>query len=174
MKKVILLSAASLIASMTLANEDLNLGGKERWEAKHTGYICDAFKAPTDAPLLHQDMNVQFEVLRTDKTLDNGLVLATFEAEGETCRYSALLFADNAASTINFVDSKAYGLNKNVDCSEGKEILDLHLENNDYLYWGHPHHVTIMMPVESASDICGEGATHIGLDFTVSKFLGER
>ena len=62
MKKVILLSAASLIASMTLANEDLNLGGKERWEAKHTGYICDAFKAPTDAPLLHQDMNVQFEL----------------------------------------------------------------------------------------------------------------
>ena len=168
------ISALALLSVTTFANEDLNLGGQERWEAKSTGYICEAYKSSPSAPKSHEDLNVEFEVLRTDKTLDNGLVLATFNEGTSQCRYSALLFADNAASTIRLVESKAYAINGSSDCIEGKELLDNQLFDNDYLYWGHPHHVSIMMPVQSAKVICGEGATHVGLDFTVSKFLGNR
>ncbi len=173
MKNKFLKTAIALISLSAFASGDLTLEG-ERWEAKHTGYKCGAFSSEAQAPLSHQRLNVNFEVLRTDKTLDNGLVLASFEVGGSKCRYSALLLADNDASTIKLVDSKAYSLDEGVSCEEGRQILDENLASNDYLYWGHPHHVTIMMPVHSAEEICGSGATHVGLDFTVSRFLGRR
>lgn len=169
-----LVGLLSVVSLSTFATTDLDLDGAERWEAGATGYRCGAFGDSSVAPLSHQDLNVNFEYLRTDITLDNGLVKATFEQNGTLCSYSALLLADNAASTIKFVKSKAYAVEGNGSCLEGKSLLDEQLADNDYLYWGHPHHVTIMVPTSSASEICGEGATHMGIDFTVSRFLGKR
>jgi len=171
--KFTLLGLLTIFSSLSFANEDLKLPG-ERWEAKSTGYRCAAFAADSNSPLSHEQLNVEFEVLRTDKSLDNGIVFATFEQDQSSCRYSAILLADNAASTIALVKSKAYATQGSSDCLKGKAILDAHLSSNEYLYWGHPHHVTIMMPVASAQEVCGVGATHVGLDFTVSKFLGTR
>lgn len=173
MRKQLFMTLITAISFSAFANSDLSIDGA-RWEAKNLGYKCDAFTDESEGPIAHQNHNVKFETLVTDKTLDNGLVKATFNEEGETCRYSAILFADNAASTIKLVDSKAYSTNGKSNCSNGKAILDTSLAMNDYLYWGHPHHVTIMMPAASAASICGAGATHIGLDFVVSKFLGQR
>lgn len=168
MKKILFTALFIMTTATAFANTDLELVG-EKWEAKHTGYTCDAFKGESNPPLSHDDFQVNFEVLRTDSTLDNGLVLGTFVEEGNTCRYSAILLADNDASTIKLVQSKAYSIDGDSLCLEGKQMLDANLMSNDYLYWGHPHHVTIMMPVANAESICGAGATHIGLDFTVSR-----
>ncbi|MCO4754451.1 MAG: hypothetical protein KC478_08200 [Bacteriovoracaceae bacterium] len=173
MKKKLLSTFMAFASVTAFANNDLVLDGA-RWEAKAQGYKCGAFNEQVQGPLSHQELQVNFETLVTDRTLDNGLVKATFIQDGVTCSYSALLLADNTASTIGLVESKAYAIDGDADCSIGQNVLDASLADNDYLYWGHPHHVTIMMPAASASVVCGEGATHVGLDFVVSKFLGER
>ncbi len=144
--------------------QDLTLPG-ERWIANSDGYICAAYGADVGAPALHSELDVQFENLKTDRSLDNGLLTATFVEQGTVCRYSALLFADNAASTIKLVESKAYSVDGASDCLVGKELLDEQLTFNDYLYWGHPHRATIMVPSESAEALCGVGSTHIGINF---------
>jgi hypothetical protein len=165
LKKVIL---TLLFSSSAFANTDLVLPG-ERWLAKASGYICQAFGAKVEAPSIHQEMNLRFESISTDRTLDNGLIKATFSENGTLCRYSAILLADNDQSTIKLVKSKAYAPNQNeVECEEGKSILDENLASNNYLYWGHPHHLTILSPVEGSQVICGDSATHVGIDFVVS------
>lgn len=164
--KLLLLTV--LLTTNAFANTDLVLDG-ERWEAKHAGYICGADEALSGTPVEHDQFQVKFEVLRTDYSLDNVLTLATFVEDNTTCRYSAILFADNAASTIKLVESRAYAVNGGSDCLAGKEMLDANLASNDYLYWGRrPHHATIMMPVSDADIICGAGATHVGIDFAVT------
>ncbi len=162
MKKAIL-GALMALSTLTQA-QDLTLPG-ERWLANADGYICAAYGADVGAPALHSEIDVQFETLKTDRSLDNGLIKATFVEGGSVCSYTALLFADNAASTIKLVDSKAYALDGASDCVVGKEILDGQLEFNDYLYWGRPHRATIMVPSESAEALCGAGSTHIGINF---------
>lgn len=162
MKKVIFATLMA-ISAVTQA-QDLTLPG-ERWIAKADGYICAAYGADVGAPALHSELDIQFENLKTDRSLDNGLLTATFIEEGAVCRYSALLFADNGASTIKLVDSKAYSVDGTSDCIVGKELLDRQLEFNDYLYWGHPHRATIMVPSESAQALCGAGSTHVGINF---------
>lgn len=167
MKKFIaasLLSIASL--SSAIANEgDLVLAG-EKWIASFKNYNCAAFGQPVSAPAAFQKLNVVFEKITTDATLDNGLLKATFTEGGASCRYNAILFADNAASTIRLVDSKAYAPAKNSDCAEGKRMIDSALEANNYLYWGHPHNLTIMAPALGAEAVCGNGL--VGINFVVS------
>ncbi|MFG1501323.1 hypothetical protein ABMA70_14035 [Halobacteriovorax sp. XZX-3] len=172
MMKKSLIALLSLLSVSAIANTDLVLEG-ERWLAQHKGYVCAAFTDYTNAPASHNNMNVKFEKLSTDYTLDNILIKATFEnVDGIECSYSSILFADNAASTIDLVDSRAFSkVDASADCSEGKAVLDAQLANNDYLYWGHPHHATIMVPATGAAEVCGEGATHIGIDFMVYKRL---
>lgn len=156
------------MSSTVFAGDDLVLEG-QKWEAKANGYTCNAFTEQSKAPTKHEQFNVQFDVLRTDRTLDNALILAKFTEEDSICRYSAILLADNDASTIKLVDSHSYASTGSSLCLQGKNVLDESLASNEYLYWGHPHHATIMMPADSASKICGEDATHVGLDFIVSR-----
>jgi hypothetical protein len=170
MKQTIL---AGLIMMSGLAGaSDLTIPG-ERWLAKGEGYRCAAYGTDVVAPTSHSDMNVTFEQITTDRTLDNGLLKASFTENGVECRYSAILLADNAAGTIGLVESKAYSVDGTVDCETGKEVLDNQLEFNDYLYWGHPHRLTIMIPDASAEGVCGVGATHIGINFVVAGFIGQ-
>lgn len=159
----------AFLATLSLsafANEgDLVLQG-EKWVAKHTGYKCAAFGADVARPASLEKLNVAFEKVTTDSTLDNGLIKATFTEDGVVCRYSAIIFADNAASTIRLVQSKSYSPSKASDCAEGKRVLDAAFESINYLYWGHPHNLTMMVPVEGAQATCG--ADVIGINFVVS------
>lgn len=172
MFKKSLIALVALVSVSSFAQTDLVLEG-ERWLAKNKGYVCGAFTDYTAAPSSHADMNVVWGDLSTDYTLDNILIKATFDnADGVECSYSTFLFADNDASTIEFLESRAFSkVDASADCSEGKAILDAQLEFNDYLYWGHPHHATLMVPAAGAAEVCGAGATHIGIDFMVYKRL---
>lgn len=168
--KIFIIVISFLIANMTLAMSDLELEGA-RWEAKSTGYLCRAYGEKVEKPQSYKNLNLNFELLRTDRSLDNGFILANYREGKADCRYSAILFADNDASTIELVKSHAYAIYGNSSCEKGKKLLDQQFEFNSYLYWGHPHHVTIMLPFENAEEICGENTTHIGLDFTVSGLI---
>lgn len=159
-----LLLTASL--SSYAQSGDLVLQG-EKWIAKHTGVVCAAFTPHVSLPSGFANIDVKFEKITTDMTLDNGLIKATFVENGNLCRYNAFLFADNAASTIRLVESKAYSEVKNADCSNGKSVLDAAFEANDYLYYCHPHNLAIMVPVEGAAAVCN-GSKLIGINFVVA------
>ena len=165
MKFIIATVFAALSLSAFAQEGDLVLQG-EKWIAKFTGYKCAAFGADVARPAALEKLNVVFEKLTTDSTLDNGLVKATFTQDGVNCRYNAIIFADNAASTIRLVESKSYSPEKKSECNEGKVVLDAALESIDYLYWGHPHNLTRMAPVEGAEAVCGNGL--IGFNFVVA------
>lgn len=159
----------AVLATLSLsafANEgDLVLQGA-KWAAKHTGYKCAAFGADVARPAAFEKLNVSFEGLTSDSTLDNGLIKGTFTENGVTCRYNAIIFADNAASTIRLVESKAYSPSKASDCAEGKRVIDAAFESLNYLYWGHPHNLTMMVPVAGAEAVCGSNV--VGINFVVS------
>lgn len=161
------LTLALLISSQAFAQTgDLTLPG-EKWVASFNGYVCDASGNKVTAPKAFSDINVKFERMTTDSTLDNGLIKATFEEEGKACRYSAIIFADNALKTSRLVQSKAYAVADDSDCQAGKDVIDAAFEHNDYLYYGHPHNLAFMAPVAGASDVC-EGASLVGVNFVVS------
>jgi hypothetical protein len=154
LKNVVLMIILSL-STKVFADTDLSIG--------------QAFSAPVEAPASFKNLNLNFEKVVTDFTLDNGVLTATFDVNGSVCRYSAVLLADNENAKIKLVQSKAYALNNDVDCTNAKDLLDgLLIPNNDYLYYGHPHNIAIMVESSEAKDICGESATRFGINFVVS------
>ena len=160
--------ALFLVAQTSFAETDLSIPG-EKWLGKFTGYVCQPFGEKIEGPKTHRAMNVKFETVVTDSTLDNGVLKATFECNGAVCRYSAVMLADNTASLITMVESKAYSLTEGVDCSEGKAVLDEQLvASNDYFYYGHPHNMALKVVTDEAKEICGESATHVGVNFVVA------
>ncbi len=166
-KLIVSLLATALLATSALASdEDLTLPG-ERWLATFDKYICAAFGPEAEQPEGYASLNVKFEQLTTDHSLDNGLIKATFEENGVLCRYSALVLADNAAATIKLVESKAYAPSKQANCADGRAVVDQTLEDNSYLYYGHPHNLAIMVPVSGAANVCGSDATAVGVNFVV-------
>ncbi len=46
------------------------------------------------------------------------------------------MLADNAASTVKLVHSKAYATAGDGSCFEGQAVVDDALLSNDYLYYG--------------------------------------
>lgn len=167
MKKLLLVAMVLSSVSAFAQESDLTIPG-EKWIAKFNKYVCAAFEDGVPATTTHSDLNIQFSQITTDYTLDNGLIKATFTQDGVTCRYSAIMFADNAASTIKLIESKAFAPEGGSDCNLGREVIDSQLIMNDYLYYGHPHNLAIMVPDSRASEVCGEAATHIGINFVVS------
>lgn len=167
MKQLIMFSLLliSSLGSVAAQENDLNLPG-EKWIASHSGYMCAAYGETVSAPSAFSDINVKFEKITTDSTLDNGLLKATFEEDGATCRYSALIFADNAAATIRLVESKAFSHESESSCAHGKSIIDAAFESTNYLYWGHPHNLTVMVPVAGAETVCNGNL--VGVNFVVS------
>lgn len=173
MKKLVLSAFAMnlILAFPAFAQAgDLTLPG-EKWLATFDKYVCEAFGEPVTRPQALERLNATFERLTTDSTLDNVLLKATFEENGKTCRYNAILFADNAAQTYTLVQSIAYdpaGAGSSYrDCSAGKAVLDNALSGHPYLYYGHPHNVALMMTGVGAEAICGSGAQAIGANFMV-------
>lgn len=172
----LLLASFLFVASFSSAfaqEADLSIPG-EKWVAKFTGYICAAFTPNVAQPADHAALKVKFETVTTDSTLDNGVIRGTFENNGKVCRYSAIILADNAASTLRLVQSKAFSTEADVDCSEGKSILDAGFEANNYLYYGHPHNLAIMTPMAGAAEVCGAGAQFVGVNFVVAGKLPQK
>jgi hypothetical protein len=172
MKKIILASLLSILSTHSFAqNGDLVLKG-EKWIAAFKGYVCSKDGQTVQAPKGFADLNVVFETLTTDATLDNGLIKAKFTAKNKVvCNYSALIFADNAAYTMRLVESKAFTpankLRFNTACDNGKMIIDAALESNEYLYYGKPHNIALMAPVEGSEKVCG-ALKRVGINFVVS------
>lgn len=167
MKTFLALIAVSLISTSSFAHEgDLVLPG-EKWAATFTGYVCSTTEKATEAPAAFTKYNVAFERMTSDSTLDNGLIKATFVENGKACRYSAIILADNAASTSRLVESKAFSTEDNSECAEGKAIIDAAFESNTYLYYGKPHNIAFMAPLEGAETSC-PGSSMVGVNFVVS------
>ncbi len=168
MKNKLLVLGLSAFTMINVSANDLSIPG-EKWVGKFTGYVCGLTASKVPAPKTYRDLNVNFETVVTDSTLDNGVLKATFEVNGNVCRYSAIMLADNTNSTIKMIESKAYALDGVTDCSIGKEILDEQLlPENAYLYYGHPHNMAIMVESPEAQEYCGEKATHFGINFVVA------
>ncbi len=170
MKKIALTAFVALFSMASAFAQDvrdLSLPG-EKWVAKHTGYVCSTSTTATAIPTELDALKVKFERITTDSTLDNGLIKASFEENGVACRYNAIVFADNAASTMKLVESKAYSVVDGSECAVGKAVIDILLIENDYLYYGRPHNLAIMIPSASAEAICGAGAEFVGINFIVS------
>lgn len=151
-----------------VAAEDLSLPGA-RWLGNANGFVCaDATTKQVQKPASLEQFAVNFESVTTDYSLDNGLLKAGFVEDGVSCRYSALILADNAAKTLKLVNSVAFAPDAGSSCENGKALLDGYLQANTYLYWGRPHHLTILVEDSSAAVVCGEGATSFGIDFVLA------
>ncbi|MES2527321.1 MAG: hypothetical protein V4598_09540 [Bdellovibrionota bacterium] len=157
---------AALFSFSAFATEgDLTIPN-QKWKSTFKNYNCAAFGPAIEVPASHRGLDVKFETITTDSTLDNGLLKASFTEGGKACRYSAILLADNAAATIRIVESKAFAPVDDSTCAAGKAILDRNLEANNYLYWGHPHNLTILAPSEDAQALCG--SDYVGINFVVT------
>lgn len=166
MKKMFVLALVLTTSLNAMAHEnDLVLPGA-KWIATFKNYLCTAFGTATDRPSALEQYQVAFETVVTDSTLDNGLIKASFVENGTACRYNAILLADNAAATLRLVNSISFATSGSGDCLAGKTVLDAALESNDYLYWGHPHNLSIMAPVAGAREICN--ADLVGINFVVT------
>ncbi len=159
---------AMFFSSLAFAQTDIQLP-QEKWAGQFTKFVCDDSGQAVSAPTTMSNMNVNFEMISTDRTLDNALLRATFTENGRTCRYNAVLFADNANNRVQLVQSLAFTTEGEAtayrDCVQGKEVLDQLLLDNEYLYYGHPHNLAIMAPMVDAANVCGEGAEFVGINF---------
>lgn len=167
MTKMALASLCLFAAIPALATQDLELPG-QRWLAKNTGFVCATPTKAAEAPSAFSELQVSFKTLTTDYSLDNALVKAEFVEDGSLCSYSALMFADNAAYTIKLVQSNAFAPDQKGSCEKGKALLDEALAFNEYLYWGHPHHVTLMIKDKEAAAACGLSSDKVGIDFVLA------
>lgn len=169
-KVMTLISVVSVLATSAMAADgDLVLPG-EKWVAGLDSYICQPFQPSVARPEAYEAMDLQFERLSTDSTLDNVLLVATYKEDGADCRYSAILFADNAAFTVKHLDSKAYAPNGGSTCAAGKALIDSQFAGTvQYHYYGHPHHIALVLPFADAEKVCGAGATTIAPDFVLKK-----
>ncbi len=165
--KNLFIALALAVSGAAYAQEgDLVLPGA-KWNAKFTGFICAAFTPVVERPAAFAEYNVVFENIVSDSTLDNGLIKATFEDHGTACRYNLMVLADNAASTMRFVMSKAYATAGDSEhCEHGKAMLDGFFEANNYLYYGHPHNLAVMGQAAGAREVCN--ADSIGVNFVVT------
>ncbi len=168
MKKITALSLLALISMSSAFAQDSDLTiPNQKWVATFNKYICAASGPAVTAPSAFSQYQVSFDKITTDSTLDNGLLKATFVEDGQTCRYSAIVFADNAAFTLRLVESRAYAPTKRSHCAAGKAVLDAAFESNNYLYYGHPHNLGIMVPVAGVEAVC-PGAAVMGVNFVVT------
>lgn len=167
MKKVILGLSLATLASSAFA-QDINFGAQERWLAQFGSYTCGgaANTAALKEPAELRTRAVVFTYMTTDYTLDNGKFVASFYEKGTECRYNLVGDADNVNMIFTKTNSHAYSINGGAveNCAEGKAYLDsLFATPNNYFY----KHGTMSMQVAvaDAAEVCGEGATHVGVFF---------
>ena len=158
MKKVVF-AALALLSTLTSAN-DLTIPG-ERWLGEFDGFRCAAYGSFVATPASYDAMGLEITQMTTDMSLDNGLIKATYLDGSSECRYSAVVFADNSAKTIELVESKAYAVDGVAECSAGKELLDKQFKLTNYIYWA--GRVLVMVQDASAPDLCG--ALKVGISF---------
>lgn len=160
MKKMIL--ATLVLVSLTgTASAELVLDG-ERWLAKWTAYVCDDGHTESQVvPAELAEYNVQFGHFGADYSLDNGITKATFVENGVECNYSAILFADNDAKTVELVQSEATPA---LECANGKAVIDNVLNFNEYKYLH--GRIAIYVPFSNSAEGCAN-ESKIGLHYQV-------
>ncbi len=159
MKNFILLALLTMTSAFA-QTADLELEN-ERWLAKWTAYVCDDGNTlASETPAELADYNAQFYHLGADYTLDNIIMKATFEENGVECSYSALLFADNDAWTIELTESRALPV---AECAAGKAALDQVLKFNTYKYLH--GRAAIYFGFSNADVACNDGSGKIGIHF---------
>lgn len=163
MKKLLMASLLSLL-SVTAFAQDLPLPAQERWLALNGGITCGSDNTlTTNVPAEFKAKSIVFTYMTTDYTLDNGKFVAGFFENGVECRYNLLVLSDNANFTITKVDSKAYAVNGGSTCEEGKAYIDSLFGFNNYTYARGT--MAIQLAVADAAEVCGAGATTVGLYF---------
>lgn len=163
MKKILVTLLVLMNASMLSASEDLTLNG-ERWIGVFTQYVCQDGNTPAAVdPSELESFNVQFGHIGSTFSLDEFLIKATFDENGEQCFYSVILEGDKTAWTVAYRESRAYS-NSGVSCEEGKAKLDRLLEFNRYVYF-HGRAALFFPSVDSAT-ACNGGAD-VGIHFQV-------
>ncbi len=176
MKKMIFASAMTILstaAAFALPAKDLTLPGA-KWIAQFDKFVCAAYGEAVAAPKALAQLNIRFENMVSDASLDNAIVTAEFDANGATCRYNAILLADNNEQTAELVQSIAYNkadtATAYLDCKAGKEIIDAGFKaKSKYLYYGHPHNLSLMLPGLGAESACGSDV--VGANFVVTGTL---
>lgn len=164
MMKTILAALMTLSMTSAFAQDSDLILADERWLAEFTTFVCEDGNAKAlQAPAELEKFSVQFGRLTTDFSLDNVLIKAVFIENNVECKYSAIMFADNAAWTISLVDSKAYSVNGTVGCEAGKAALDSVLSFNPYKYLH--GRAAIYVAAENAQTACGVDADSIGIHF---------
>lgn len=170
MKNTTLLALLALTSLTASAASDLELPG-QRWLGAANGYVCanDTTKVIT-TPASLESIGLAFETVTTDITLDNGLLKGTFVENGVTCRYSALILANNATNAVTLIDSRAYAADETATCEAGKALLDSNLLATSYVWKERPRpaHLTIFFNSENAEALCGVGETQVGVDFLLT------
>jgi hypothetical protein len=157
-------------AEIGVQSGDLVLPG-ERWVTGFNGYTCDGGQTLTTVPAEYAASNVQFERFSTDRTLRNAITSATFTEDGVQCRYTALVKADLPTQTAQILESKAYAPNGGSECVSGKALIDGQLHGAHFTFNERvrPHHFTMQFAFIDAQNICGVGATAVGVDFILKR-----
>lgn len=167
MKKIIMTGLfTALFLTTAIANDgDLTMPG-ERWNSKFTAFVCgDGNTQASETPIDFATYGIELGQMTTDISLDNFLLRATFVENNVTCKYSAILLADNAAWTIKLINSKAYAIDGDSQCLEGKAVIDSALADNQYKYLH--GRAAIWAPVNGAEISCGASSNTVGLHFQV-------
>ncbi len=170
LKMIIAASFLALATNSALATTiDLELPG-ERWLSRFDRYVCDTNAELTEkarTPAALESIRVNFEQLSTDRSLRSLRILATFEEEGVTCRFSALATADIIEKTVKINQSQSFAPAGGSACENGHFLLNRYLGDIKYIYYSHrPHRVALMMPAEDSAAIC-PGKDAVGVDFAV-------
>ena len=164
MKKVIL--GLALTTAFSAFAQDINFGAQERWLAQSGGFTCGAENRPAQAPAEFKNKAIIFTYMTTDYSLDNGKFVASYYEKGTECRYNLVGLADNAAWTFIKTDSTAYSINGSPaeNCAEGKAYLDSLFASQIKYFYGRGA-MSLQVAVADAAEVCGEGATHVGIYF---------
>lgn len=163
MKNVILGLALTTTSAFA---QDINFNAQERWLAQSGGFTCGAENTPAQAPAEFKNKAIIFTYMTTDYTLDNGKFVASFYEKGTECRYNLVGLADNAGWTFTKTDSTTYSINGSPveNCAEGKAYLDSLFASPVKYFYGRGA-MSLQVAVEDAAQVCGEGATHVGIYF---------
>jgi hypothetical protein len=146
------------------AEGDLVLEG-EKYSARFKHYTCSGFDNRVLPPIEFDDMDLRYEKLATNRAFDTFILVARFNENGAACRYSVILKPDFEANTASAIESKAFAPEGDSDCMIGKEYLDGLTKNFAYDFTEEPYKIGLKFAVESAADLCGEGATTVSSVF---------
>lgn len=161
MKKMIALVFA-MISTSVMANADLEKQielSSTTHRVKNIGYDCgEFFQGTVEAPAVISSKNIQLTRLDADKDLNNFLVKATFNLEGETCYYGVFLDRSRETKTLNFNHSVLLSTNTNPSekCLENQKYLDEVFKSSSYYVSKRGIRYIAVDVIQGENEVCSE------------------